>query len=182
MEETRRRNANKGPRGKVSNFFVRDFAKAYEKTRSVTLRIEGASRGFAQRRSPQSQHRLSPDGQRRTSGCARQTSYPQALQEKPTQARLHRCPSQPRPKAHGRRPSSCRTPSRRAPSHRARTFPDGHRPFFRRPRWRPHPCRPPPRRPNGTPPLLYVRPPNPFSSLRDLRASSLSPRPSRQRP
>ena len=31
VEETRRRNANKGPRGKVSNFFARDFAKAYEK-------------------------------------------------------------------------------------------------------------------------------------------------------
>lgn len=66
------------------------------------LHIEGASRDITQRLSPQSQHRLSPDGQRRTSGCARQTSHPQALQEKPTQARLHRCPPQPRPKAHDR--------------------------------------------------------------------------------
>lgn len=40
VEETRRRNANKGPRGKVSNFFVRDFAKAYEKTKSVTYTLK----------------------------------------------------------------------------------------------------------------------------------------------
>ena len=40
VEETRRRNANKGPRGKVSNFFVRDFAKRYAKTKSVTYTLK----------------------------------------------------------------------------------------------------------------------------------------------
>lgn len=40
VEETRRRNANKGTRGKVSNFFVRDFAKAYAKTKSVTYALK----------------------------------------------------------------------------------------------------------------------------------------------
>ena len=40
VEETRRRNANKGPRGKVSNFFVRDFAKAYEEKKSVTYALK----------------------------------------------------------------------------------------------------------------------------------------------
>ena len=40
VEETQRRNANKGPRGKVSNFFVRDFAKRYAKTKSVTYTLK----------------------------------------------------------------------------------------------------------------------------------------------
>ncbi len=40
VEETRRRNANKGPRGKVSNFFARDFAKVYSKTKSVTYTLK----------------------------------------------------------------------------------------------------------------------------------------------
>ena len=40
VEETRRRNANKGPRSKVSNFFVRDFAKAYEEKKSVTYALK----------------------------------------------------------------------------------------------------------------------------------------------
>ena len=40
VEETRRRNANKGPHGKVSNFFARDFAKAYEKTKSVSYALK----------------------------------------------------------------------------------------------------------------------------------------------
>ena len=40
VEETRRRNANKGPRGKVSNFFARDFAKAYEEKKSVTYALK----------------------------------------------------------------------------------------------------------------------------------------------
>ena len=160
VEETRRRNANKGPRGKVSNFFVRDFAKRYAKTKSVTYTLKVL-------------HEISPNAYLPSRSTVYRLMDKGELRDARGRPLTHR-----RYKKNRRKPASTDV----APSHRARTFPDGHRPFFRRPWWHPHPCRPPPWRSNSAPPLLYVRPSNQFSSLRDLRASSLSPRPSRQRP
>ena len=39
-EETRRRASNKGPRGKISNHFMRDFAKEYAEKKSVSYALK----------------------------------------------------------------------------------------------------------------------------------------------
>ena len=49
-EETRRRASNKGPRGKISNHFMRDFAKEYAEKKSVSYALK------ALRKAPHTYH------------------------------------------------------------------------------------------------------------------------------
>ena len=99
VEETRRRNANKGPRGKVSNFFVRDFAKAYEEKKSVSYALKAL-------------HEASPDADLPSRSTVYRLMDKGELQDARGRPLTHK-----RYKKKQRKPASTDVPRNHAPKH-----------------------------------------------------------------